>query len=92
LVLPFATTIERRKTPMNQEEVKRLKSSIERMRVAWLHVYEIVLNEASNTYELACTYREQHREASGTTEIWKRRRITSPREWSDLLIKHLNTP
>jgi hypothetical protein len=76
---------------MNQEEVKRLKSAIERMRVAWLHVYEIVLNEASNTYELACSYREQHQEASGTTEIWKRRRITSSREWADLLAKHLYT-
>ena len=75
---------------MNQEEVKRLKNAIERMRVSWLHVYEIVLNEASNSYELACSYREQHREASGTTEVWKRRRITSSREWADLLTKHLN--
>ncbi|HLZ63085.1 MAG TPA: hypothetical protein VKR06_39645 [Ktedonosporobacter sp.] len=75
---------------MNKEEVKRLKSAIERMRVAWLYVHEIVLNETSNTYELACTYREQHREASGTTEIWRRRRISSSREWTDLLTKHLN--
>jgi hypothetical protein len=75
---------------MNQEEVKRLKNAIERMRVSWLHVYETVLNETSNTYELVCSYREQHQEASGTTEIWKRRRITSQREWADLLAKHLN--
>ncbi|HLZ59991.1 MAG TPA: hypothetical protein VKR06_23840 [Ktedonosporobacter sp.] len=75
---------------MNKDEVKRLKSAIERMRVVWLHVYEIVLNETSNTYELACSYREQSREEGGTTEIWKRRRISTPREWTDLLTKHLN--
>lgn len=69
---------------MDRQEAERLARAIERTKVAWLHVEQIVFNETSKAYELKCRERGPARfwEAG---MAWRISWITSPREWIALL-------
>jgi hypothetical protein len=75
---------------MNKHEAERLVQVIERTRVSWLHVDQIVFNETSQTYELKCSYRGPAG-FLGTRTVWRTRRIASPREWIALLTARRDT-
>jgi hypothetical protein len=75
---------------MDKDEAYRLVRAIERTHVAWLHVDQVVVNEASQTYELKCSYRAPIG-LLGTTTIWSTRWITSPRDWIALLTARRDT-
>jgi hypothetical protein len=75
---------------MDKQEAERLVRAIERTRVAWLQVDQIVFNEASNAYELKCSYRGPGAWL-GAGAVWRTRWITSPREWITLLTSQRDT-
>ncbi|HEY1348964.1 MAG TPA: hypothetical protein VGF67_04995 [Ktedonobacteraceae bacterium] len=75
---------------MDKQEAERLVRAIERTRVAWLQVDQVVFNEASNAYELKCSYRGPGAWL-GATAAWRTRWITSPREWITLLTSQRDT-
>ena len=76
--------------PMDKQEAERLVRAIERMRVAWLQVDQVVFNETRNAYELKCSYRGPVGWL-GARAVWRTRWIASPREWIDLLIAQRDT-
>ena len=69
---------------MDREEAERLVRAIERTRVAWLHVDQIVWNETRDAYELKCSYRGPAGYL-GANAVWRTRWITCPRDWIALL-------
>ncbi len=75
---------------MDQQEAERLVAAIKRLHVAWLEVDAIVFHEASNTYELLCSYRGPAG-FLGSKAVWRTRQIRSPREWIDLLTQQRDT-
>lgn len=75
---------------MDKQEAERLVRAIERAHVAWLQVDRIVFNETRNAYELECIYRGPAGWL-GAKAIWSTQRITSPREWIDLLTRYHDT-
>ncbi len=75
---------------MNKHEAERLARAIERTRVSWLHVDQIVFNETSQTYELKCSYRGPAG-FLGAKAVWGTRRIASPRDWIALLTTRHDT-
>ncbi len=73
---------------MDKEEAERLVRAIRKAPVAWIQVHAIEYNAAARTYELTCTYRQQRKGLFQTRESWTPLRITSPRQWIDLLTHH----
>src|SRR5260370_33989201 len=72
---------------MDKQEAERLVRAIERTHVAGLHVDQIVFNRTRNVYELECSYRGPAG-CLGAKAVWRRRWISSPRDWTGLVTDH----
>lgn len=67
---------------MDKHEAERLVRAIRHAPVDWIRVQAVEWNQATNTYEIACSCRQKARGfLSSWTPLW----ITTPRQWIDLL-------
>lgn len=67
---------------MDKHEAERLARAIRHAPVDWIRVQAVEWNQATNTYEIACSYQQK---ARGLLSAWTPLRIKPPRQWIDLL-------
>jgi len=67
---------------MDKNEAERLATAIRHAPVDWIRVQAVEWNQATNTYEIQCTYKQK---ARGLLSSWTPLLIKTPRQWIDLL-------
>ncbi len=67
---------------MDKNEAERLATAIRHAPVDWIRVQAVEWNQATNSYEIQCSYKQK---ARGLLSSWTPLWIKTPRQWIDLL-------
>lgn len=67
---------------MDKNEAERLATAIRHAPVDWIRVQAVEWSQATNTYEIQCSYKQK---ARGLLSSWAPLWIKTPRQWIDLL-------
>ena len=73
---------------MDKDEAERLARAIRKLRLDWIEVSGVEYHLTTDTYEVKCAYKQEHKGLFHDSDYWTTLWIKSPRQWIDLLAQH----
>ena len=73
---------------MDKDEAERLARAIRKLNMDWIQVSGVEYHPKTDTYEVKCSYKQEHKGLLHPREAWTTLWIKSPRQWIDLLTQH----